>query len=102
MPPHPPITEQNGMLRSCTSGILTHSLDPAIPWVWIRHHSPKRYIPWWNTQAALSEKGLLHEIEVHTMEFDLRLSMARFLESCPSPPSQHAELDPIPPAQRIF
>ena len=34
------------MLRSCTSGILAHILDPAVPFVWIRRHTPKRYIQW--------------------------------------------------------
>ena len=71
------------MLRSCTARILAPILEPAIPWVWIRHHHPKRYIQWWNTQAALSEKGPLHDVEVRMMEFDLQLSTARFLELLP-------------------
>lgn len=82
-----PITEQNGMfsfmLRSCTSGILAHVLDPAVPFVWIRRHSPQRYIQWWSTQTRVSESGTLHDIEVRSMEFDLQLRTSRFLELLP-------------------
>jgi len=82
-----PITERNGMysfmLRSCTSGILAHILDPALPFVWIRRHTPKRYIQWWTTQTRLSDTGALHEVEVRSMEFDLQLRTARFLELLP-------------------
>lgn len=79
-----PITERNGMfsfmLSSCTSGILTHLLDPAVPFVWIRRHTPKPYIQWWNTQTSLSETGALRNVEVRSMEFDLQFRTARFLE----------------------
>ena len=34
-------------------------------------------------QAALSEKGPLHDVEVRMMEFDLQLSTARFQELLP-------------------
>jgi hypothetical protein len=82
-----PITERNGMfsfmLHSCTSDILTHLLDPAVPFVWIRRHMPKRSVQWWNTQTRLSEAGALHEVEVRWMEFDLQLPTARFLELLP-------------------
>jgi hypothetical protein len=78
------ITERNGMfsfmLRSCTSGILAHVLDPAVPFVWIRRHTPNRYIQWWNTQIQLSETGAFHDVEVRSLEFDLQLRTARFLE----------------------
>jgi hypothetical protein len=82
-----PITERNGMfsfmLRSCTSGILAHILDPAIPFVWLRHHTPNPYIQWRQTQVSLSGRGSLHEIEVRSMEFDIQLPTARFLELLP-------------------
>jgi hypothetical protein len=71
------------MLRSCTSGILAHILDPAVPFIWIRRHTPKRYIQWWSTQTHLSEAGGLHEVEVRSMEFDVQLRTARFLELLP-------------------
>lgn len=78
------ITERNGMfsfmLRSTTSGILAHILDPAVPFVWVRRHAPKRYIQWWSTQTRLSEAGALQDLEVRSMEFDLQFRTARFLE----------------------
>jgi hypothetical protein len=82
-----PITESKGMfsvmLDSCTAGILADILDPAIPYVWIRHHMPKRRIEWWKTQARLSESGSLYDLEVRCMDFDIQLSTARFLELLP-------------------
>ena len=82
-----PITERDGMfsfmLRSCTSHILAYILDTAIPFVWLRSHTPKRYIQWWPTRAPLSERCALHDVEVRSMEFDLQLSTTRFLELLP-------------------
>jgi len=82
-----PIREQNGMfsvmLSVCSAGILSHILDPAVPVVWIRDHSPNRYLQWWKTQALFSEKGAFHEAEVRWMRFDLQLPTARFLEYLP-------------------
>ncbi|HUY91221.1 MAG TPA: hypothetical protein VMV10_20960 [Pirellulales bacterium] len=81
------ISERKGMfsfmLRSCTSGILAHILDPVVPFVWIRGHTPMRYIQWWSTQTRLSERGALHDVEVRSMEFDLQLRTVRFLELLP-------------------
>jgi hypothetical protein len=81
------ITARNGMfslmLRPCTCDILGQILDPNVPFVWIRRHTPKRDIQWWNTKAALSETGQLHELEVRSMEFDLHLRTARVLELLP-------------------
>ena len=71
------------MLRRCTTGVLTHILDPAIPFVWIRRHSPKRDIRWWKTRAPVSAEGELHAVEVRSMQFDLQLTTARFLELLP-------------------
>ena len=82
-----PITERNGMfsfmLRSCTCGILAHILDPTVPFVWVRRHTPKRYMQWWSTQTRLSEAGALHDVEVRSMEFDLQLRTPRFIELLP-------------------
>jgi hypothetical protein len=82
-----PITERKGMfsfmLQPCTASILANILDPDVPFVWIRHHTPKRTIAWWKTQACLSEKGQLYDVEVRWMDFDLQLSTARFLELLP-------------------
>lgn len=82
-----PITERHGMfsfiLRSCTSGILAHILDPAVPFVWIRRHTPKQRIQWWDTQVRLSETGVPFDVEVRSMEFDLQLRTDRFLELLP-------------------
>ncbi len=82
-----PITERNGMfsfmLRSCTSRILIDILDPTIPFVWIRRHTPKRAITWWQTRAPLCENGSPHDIEVRSMEFDLLLPTVRFVELLP-------------------
>jgi len=87
MPAETLITERDGMfivaLRSCTSQILAEILDPAIPFVWIRRHTPKGYVEWWSTRAPLSERGVLHDVEVRSLEFDLQLSTARFLELLP-------------------
>src|ERR1051326_2160967 len=87
MPSDLPITHRSGMysfmLRSCTSGILAHVLDPTVPFVWIRRHMPKRYVQWWSTQTHLSESGALHDVEVRTMEFDHQLHTDRFLELLP-------------------
>lgn len=87
MDPDPRITEQNGMfslmLRSCTAGILAHIVDPSVPFVWIRCHTPKRYLQWWSTQVCLSEAGLPHAVEVRSMSFDLQLRTNRFLELLP-------------------
>lgn len=71
------------MLRPCTAGILAYMLDPAMPFVWLRRHTPKRYIQWWQTRVALSERGPLHDVEVRAMEFDLQLPTARFLQLLP-------------------
>jgi hypothetical protein len=82
-----PITESSGMfslmLRSCSSDILAHILDPAVPFVWLRRHTPKRYIQWWPTRVPLSERGQPHDVEVRSLEFDLQLTTARFLELLP-------------------
>ena len=71
------------MLRSCPLGILAYVLDPTVPIVWIRRHTPKKSIQWWNTQTRLSEAGVLHDVEVRCMEFDIQLNTTRFLELLP-------------------
>jgi len=71
------------VLRSCTSSILAQILDPEVPFVWIRRHIPNYYVQWWNTRVRLSKKGMLHEAEVRSMEFELQLPTARFLELLP-------------------
>lgn len=82
-----PITERNGMfsfmLRSCTTAILAHVLDPSIPYVWIRGHAPKPNLEWWKTQTCLTESGALHDVEVRSMNFDLQFETARFLKLLP-------------------
>jgi hypothetical protein len=82
-----PIIEREGMfsvmLRPCTCAILEYILDPAIGYVWVRRHTPRRHLQWWKTQAPLSEAGTLHEVQVRGMEFDLQLPTARFLELLP-------------------
>ncbi|MGV3659687.1 MAG: hypothetical protein ACO1TE_05870 [Prosthecobacter sp.] len=83
----PTITERGGMfhlmLRSCTAGILAHILDPEVPFVWVRRHMPHRYAQWRKTQACLSERGVLQDVEVRSMEYDLLAPTARFLELLP-------------------
>ena len=71
------------MLRQCTSAVLAHALDKAVPWVWIRRHQPKRYLQWWSTPIALSESGLPKEVCLRSLEFDLQFPTHRFLELLP-------------------
>jgi hypothetical protein len=82
-----PIVEYRGMfsfmLRRCVAGILDDVLDPAIPFVWIRRHMPRRQIVWWPAHVPLSTSGALHDVEVRSMEFDLQLGTSRFLELLP-------------------
>lgn len=70
-------------LEPCTSAILAHALDPAVPWIWIRRHTPKRNVGWWRTQLPLADGGALHEVGVRSLEFDLQLPTSRFLELLP-------------------
>src|SRR5688572_11811683 len=71
------------MLKPCTTGILAHALDTAVPWIWIRGHMPKRYLQWWCTQLPLSEGGTVHDVSVRSLQFDLQLPTTRFLELLP-------------------
>jgi hypothetical protein len=63
--------------------VLAHILDPVVPFVWVRRHTPQRNIQWWRTQVALSATGGPHDVEVRWLEFDLQLPTSRFLELLP-------------------
>ncbi len=71
------------MLRSCTCGILSHILDRAVPFVWIRRHMPQRSLQWWRTELPLAPTGRLYGVEVRSLEFDLQLPTESFLELLP-------------------
>lgn len=71
------------MLQSCTTAVLAHALDPAIPWVWVVRHAPKRELGWWRAPMPLSASGRAHDVTVRSVEFDLLLPTSRFLELLP-------------------
>jgi hypothetical protein len=81
------ITQQGNihafMLGPCTADILRHALDPSVPWIWIRRHTPKRNLGWWPTKLPLSERGAPCEVTARSLEFDLLLPTVRFLELLP-------------------
>ena len=71
------------MCSSCTTGILSRVLDPSVPFIWIRSHSPQPVLRWWSAPTRLSDVGALHDVQVRQMRFDLQLNTARFLELLP-------------------
>jgi hypothetical protein len=70
-------------LRPCTTAVLSHALDPSVPWVWIRGHRPKRHIAWWTARVPLSESEKSYSVSVRSLEFDLIFPTIQFLEVLP-------------------
>lgn len=70
-------------LKPCTTAILANALDPAIPWIWVRGHTPRRHLQWWHTKLPLAGEGTLHEVNVRSLQFDLLLPTKRFLDLLP-------------------
>jgi hypothetical protein len=54
-----------------------------VPFVWIRRHTPQRWVAWSRYQVPLSRTGQLFDAEVRSLEFDLQLPTTRFLELLP-------------------
>jgi len=71
------------MLASCTCAVLERVLDPAVPIVWIRRHFPQPILQWWRTQIPISPGGGPHELEVRSVELEIQLPTARFLQILP-------------------
>ena len=71
------------MLQPCSCGILTHVLDPSVPFVWVQRHVPFPRIQWDQVRLQLSPSGVLHDVEVRSLQFDLLFSTTRFLELLP-------------------
>ena len=67
------------MLRPCTAEILLHLLDPLVPFVWVIGHSPSRHLEWWSCHLPLSKSGVVSDLEVRGLRFDLLLPTSEFL-----------------------
>jgi hypothetical protein len=71
------------LLRSCSCSVLAHVLDPSVPFVWVQRHWPNPRVEWRVARVPLSRDGQPRDVEVRSLEYDLQLPTARFLELLP-------------------
>lgn len=67
------------MLLPCTAEILTHLLDPDVPFVWIVGHQPDRIAEWWSCDVPLSKHGKSYPLDVRQLCYDVLMPTTEFL-----------------------
>lgn len=70
-------------LRPCTAQILVTLLRGSASTVWLRGYRPEPTVRWWAAPMRLSSAGTPVSATVRDVEFDLQLSVERFLELLP-------------------
>jgi len=70
-------------LRPCTAHILATLLPGSASTVWLRGYRPEPTVRWWAAPMRLSPEGTPVPATVRDVEFDLQLSVERFLELLP-------------------